>query len=468
MTTTGDRTPALPPSPAPGTARAQQRTRTRPAVLAQDGWAAWALGTVAQSYLALLAALTAIAVVPLGFGWGGSVVQTGSMRPVISPGDVVLTTALPETSPVPLGAVVQFRSTAPDGQERLVVHRIVEPGQSKGEWVTQGDANADPDSAALTRDDITGQGRLLVRWVGLPSTWLRTGQLAPLAGWLALTVAAVWVAAWSWPRRQRPDDRPTGSLHGGAGGPALTRGAALVTAVALVGGGMLLPAERASAAFSARTAMSGNSFTVGTWPTLALGRVSSYAVLASTRIANVALLGIGSSVGGSVAVSPGTSVTGFWPWDVTGSTDRDTAAARNARVDALALYEGARTRTATATAPATVTGALTPGVYRRTGPVAVSGTLTLDARGDSSALFVVQGSSLTFGQNARVVLANGASPDRVFFVSTSTTSVGDGAAVRGVLLSSGDIVLGRSSTLAGRAVSVNGAVTLTAASVTQP
>jgi hypothetical protein len=100
--------------------------------------------------------------------------------------------------------------------------------------------------------------------------------------------------------------------------------------------------------------------------------------------------------------------------------------------------------------------------------VSVQGTLTLDARGDSSAIFVVQGSSLTFAQGANVVLANGAAPDRVFFVSTSTVSVGDSARVRGVLRASGDIVLNRASTLTGRAVSVNGAVSLTSATVTQP
>ncbi|WP_315096678.1 ice-binding family protein [uncultured Cellulomonas sp.] len=458
MTPRGARTDAL---PTPGTARPSNHARTRPAVLAQDGWAAWFLGTVAQCYLVILVALTAIAAVPLGLGWGGSVVQTGSMRPDISPGSVVLTTDLPDSSPVPLGAVVQFRATAPDGQDRLVLHRIVAAGENRGEWITQGDANADPDSSVLTRDMITGQGRVLVRWVGLPSLWLAAGELGKILAWLALTVAAAWLVAWSWPRRE-PVEAPLGADQGP------TRRTALLAVVAVVGGATLVPSEPAHAAFSARTAMTGNTFSVGTWPTLALGRASTYAVLASTRVANVAALGIGSDITGSVAVTPGTTVTGFWPWDITGSTDRNTVGARNARTDAVALYDAARTRTATATAPATVTGTLRSGVHRRAGAVDVQGTLTLDARGDSSAIFVLQGSSLTFAANASVALVNGASADRVFFVSTSTAVVGEAASVRGVLLASGDIALQRGSRLTGRAISLNGAVTLTAAAVTQP
>lgn len=456
MTAKGARTRAL-PSSAPRI--------TRPAVLAQDGWAAWLLGTAAQCYLFLLVALTAIAVVPLAFGWGGSVVQTGSMRPGIQPGDVVLTTDLATSSPMPVGGVVQFRSAAPDGSDRLVLHRVVAPGDERGEWVTQGDANVDPDSAPLTRDLVTGQGRVLVQWVGLPSHWLAGGDLGRLLAWLVATAAAVWLAVWTWPRRRDTDD---------AGDPPRTgrraRGGSVALGVAalLVAGATFVPTDSAYAAFSARTAMTANTFRVATWPTLTLGRASSYAVLASTRVANTALLGLGSAVNGNVGVTPGTTVSGFWPWDVTGSTDRNTSGAQAARADAITLYDAARARSATATPAAVLSGTLVPGVYRRAGAVTVQGALTLDARGDPSAVFVVQGSALTFAQGANVVLANGAAADRVFFVSTSTAAVNDNARVRGVLLASGDITLNRASTLGGRAVSVSGAVSLLSATVTQP
>lgn len=452
------RTPA-PPARASSTRRGWSR---------RDGWTALALGTVAECYLVLVLALTAIAVVPLALGWQGSVVQTGSMRPHVNPGDVVLATVLPADSPVPLGGVVQFRTAAPGGGERTVMHRIVAPAQEQGEWITAGDANEDVDSGTLSREDITGQARLLVRWVGLPSVWLRTGQPGWVAAWVALTLAAVALRAWSWPRREDAGPAPSPGAGPASRAPELGRRAFLVAALAVTAGGTALASrEPVWAGFSARTAMSGNTFQVGTWATLALGRVASFAILAATRVANEAFLGIGSSVAGSVGVSPGTTVSGFWSWDITGSVERNTATARNARTDALALYDAVRARPATRTATATVTGTLPPGVAHRAGAVQVTGTLTLDARGDATALFVLTGTSLTFAAGSQVVLANGASADRVVFLSTSTVTVADGAQVRGVVLASGDVSATR-ATVAGRLVSTQGAVLLRAVTVTAP
>lgn len=452
----------------------------RPRVPRSDGWTAALLGTVARAYLVFAGALALVALAPALLGWSGSVVQSGSMRPAIEAGDVVLSSPLPADDPVPLGGVVQFRGEAPDGTERLVVHRIVAPGDAPGEWVTQGDANADPDSVALRRDDITGQGRLLVQWVGLPGWWLRTGQPVPFTVWALATAAAVGLAIWSGQGRRR-DDEPSDDAaaddapaepHEVAPGrttrrlPALAGASvsAVALVVTLVATGTAPPAD---AAFTARTSSVRNTFQVAHWPTLTLGRSTSFAILAATRVANVEVLGIGSSVDGSVAVAPGTGYTGFWPWDVTGTVERNTPVAVNARTDATALYDAARSRSTTTAAPATLTGRVTPGVLRRAGAVTVSGTLTLDALGDPSATFVVQGTSLTFAPGARVELAGGATLDRALFVSTGTTLVSDNATVRGVLLSSGDVTLQR-GTLLGRAFSLNGAVTLTRATVDQP
>ncbi|MFS0703172.1 ice-binding family protein [Cellulomonas sp. 179-A 9B4 NHS] len=437
--------------------------------LRREGWPAFVLGAAAECYLVFTLAMTAIAVLPLALGWHGSVVQTGSMQPHVRPGDVVLSTPLPDDSPVPLGGVVEFRTSAPGGGERTVMHRVVGEGEERGQWVTAGDANADVDSSPLTRDDITGQARLLVRWVGLPSIWQRDGRTDLLVGWAAVTATAVGLVAWTWPSRDgsRPGT-PSRPPAGAPGAPALTRRTFLAAALAATAGGSaLVSREPVWAGFSARTSMAANSFRVGTWPTLALGRVASFAILAATRVTNQSFLGIGSSVNGSVGVSPGTTVTGFWSWDITGSTERGTAAAAAARTDAIALHDAARARPATGTAVATLTGTLRPGVLHRAGAVQVGGTLTLDARGDASALFVFSGTSLTFAAGSSVVLANGASADRVLFVSTSTAVLNDGALVRGLVLANGDVTATR-ATVAGRLVSLNGGVALTRTNVTAP
>ena len=457
VTLLGSLAPARTLPQEPGSARAE--TDPRPSVLGKDGWFAFVLGTVAQCYLVLLIALVGIATLPVALGWQASVVQTGSMRPHIQPGDVVLSSPLPDDQPVPLGSVVQFRAPAVGGGEHQVVHRIVAEGDTAGEWVTRGDANADQDSTALTRDKITGQGRLLVRWVGLPSLWWSTGQLAPLATFLVVTVAATWLTLWTWPGSDR-------SRRVRAPRERLGRTAAVVGVVGLAAATMALVApEQSSAAFTAKTANVQSTFKVASWSTLSLGRATSYAVLACTRITNS---DSHSTVLGSIGVAPGTSVTGFNAVDVTGAVDKNTPGAVNARADAQALYGAIAARSATGTAPATLTGTLTPGTLRSAGAVTVQGTLVLDARGDASAVFVVQAGALSFAPSTQVVLTNGAAADKVFFVSDSTTTAGTSAALGGVLLGQGDITLDKGTTLTGRAISLQGAVATKNASIVQP
>ncbi|MEE6274106.1 S24/S26 family peptidase [Georgenia sp. MJ206] len=167
--------------------------------------------------------MTVIAVAPLALGWHGSVVQTGSMRPHIDPGDLVLLSPLPDDAPVPLGGVVEFRTPGEaerDGQSGRRLHRIVADGVKPGEWVTAGDANADVDSTAITREQISGQARLLVPWVGLPSMWIGSGTFVPLLLWLAVTIAAFVVLVWWWPERRRPVVGALGEVASGAAGGA--------------------------------------------------------------------------------------------------------------------------------------------------------------------------------------------------------------------------------------------------------
>lgn len=174
---------------------------------ARTGWGWLVVETASRAYLSLVLALLVIAVGPsLITDWQGHVIRSGSMEPHISAGDVVLTSTLPDSSPVPVGRVVVFRSlgsavaggplNAAAAETILVMHRIVATNEDGG-YVTAGDANVDVDSTPLVREKITGQGRLLVPWVGLPSRWIDTGAFLQLAGWLALTGTAIAVLALS-------------------------------------------------------------------------------------------------------------------------------------------------------------------------------------------------------------------------------------------------------------------------------
>jgi signal peptidase I len=443
-----------------------------PEAFSRDGWAALCLGVLAEVYLVLALSLSLFSLVPLAFGWHGSVVQTGSMRPHIDPGDLVLLTDLPEDSPVPLGGVVEFRTPAaaePSGESGSRLHRVVAPGDEQGQWVTAGDANHDVDSTQISRSQITGQARLLVPWVGLPSLWIAHRELGLLAAWLALTLVAFAVAAWWWPERARHAVPAVAGAPRGAAGAAVTRRSAMVVlAVVALGAAATARPRTVTAAFTARTGTAGNRFTVAKAPPLTLGRAATYTVLATTRIVNQAFLGIGSSVTGNIAIAPGTTITGFWPWDVTGTTERNTPVARDARTDALALAAAIDARAATATLPATVTGTLTPGIRRRAGAVQITGTLTLDARGDASAVFVLAGTSLTLASGARIVLQGGASADRVFLRSTTTVTLAESSTGRGTFLATNDVTLLNGATLTGRVISLQGGVVLNRATLTHP
>lgn len=117
-------------------------------------------------------------------------VTSGSMGPVIAPGDVVLVREVPAAAADELGpgTVVTFRR---GGEHDLVTHRI-EAVREDGAYRTRGDANPSPDSTPVDPSDVVGVGTLLVPFVGLPRLWLE--QRSPLlAGWVAAMLAALLV-----------------------------------------------------------------------------------------------------------------------------------------------------------------------------------------------------------------------------------------------------------------------------------
>ena len=437
------------------------------------GWAGLLVQALAEAYLVFIAALAVIVFVPSIFLWHATVVQTGSMEPHISPGDVVLLAPWAGTDPVPLGGVVQFRSEAaaePDGVARLRLHRIVAE-RHDGTFTTAGDANQDVDSTALDRNQITGQARLLVPLVGLPGFWAGTGNFMALLGWAAVTGASLFVVLRGAARKTAPSGtvgagrgNPTGQASDGAG-----RRAAL--ALAGVAGAGILLGQRAPRSFAAFTALTS---TKGIWsvaerPVLSLGRAASYVLLAHTRIQHSPVLGIGTDIKGNVATSPGTAVDGFWPWDITGSIDRNTAGARNAKSDVLALYADLSKYPAATMRSPTLSGTILPGVYASTtGRFTVNGALTLDAHGDPSARFIFHAEAITTADKSNIVLAGKASANNVYWRSAGEIDLGTSSTARGVFLANGSARVESGATLSGRLYSCTGTITVTRATIGVP
>jgi signal peptidase I len=257
------------------------------------GWGWLLLSNLSRFYLVFLGTLAACGLVPMLFGLSGSVVQSGSMEPHISRGDVVLSRALPANARPPIGRVITFRAPVGSATSGFVLHRLV-AANDNGSLVTRGDANANPDSTPLDRRNIISQARLLIPWIGLPSIWVATGAVLPLGLWLLLTLGALVIGALDRVLRRPPaedppedSESPSGpdpesceaapvALPQGESIPArltprrasltarirVATGPAAVALVALLTAGALAtaPLGQASAAFSATTSSAGNTW----------------------------------------------------------------------------------------------------------------------------------------------------------------------------------------------------------------
>ena len=419
------------------------------------GWVRFGASVLARAYLVMLCTLGLFALVPTLVGFTGSVVQSGSMEPNVSAGDVVLATPLPATTPLPIGRVINFHV-----DDRTVMHRIVSV-HDDNTIVTAGDANPQVDPWSITRADITGQARLLVPYLGLPGFWVAHGQLPLLAGWLVVTLAALLLAVTSTGARRLPSHRA-----------AARRGRIrpMVGVVVVVGtvaaAGIVAPHASVDAAFTATT-RSSSSFSAKRYSPIDPGGMGEHGAIAATQIVDTSTTtAYESSIVGDVAVTPGTSVVGFRNEDID-TVHANNQAAKAAMAAALTTYFAVAERPTTRTIPAALSGTLPGGVYASaTNRFSVATTLTLDAKGDPSARFIFgAGMTLTMAQRARIVLVNGAQAANVWWIVGSSVTIGartsgtpDTVAV-GTFFVGGDIAL-RGVELTGRAVSLNGGIAL--------
>ncbi|MCW3064351.1 MAG: hypothetical protein JWN32_1523 [Solirubrobacterales bacterium] len=197
-----------------------------------------------------------------------------------------------------------------------------------------------------------------------------------------------------------------------------------------------------------------------------LGTADSFAVLAGSTVTNTGP----SVISGDLGVSPGSAVTGFPPGIVTeGTLHAADGVALQAKADLAIAYTDAAGRSSTATVSSDLAGrTLTPGVYTSASSLGLSGDLTLDAHGDSNAVFVFKaGSTLIAGAGSRVRLIGGAQACNVFWQVGSSATIGSHSAFAGNILALTSISLTTGATLHGRALARNGAVTLDTNTITK-
>lgn|SRR5579859_590517 len=197
----------------------------------------------------------------------------------------------------------------------------------------------------------------------------------------------------------------------------------------------------------------------------ALGSADNCAVLATSTVTNVPSATDSSVITGGLCLSPGTSITGFPPGIVNGTTHQTDAVAALALFDAQAAFSALMALPATTSfiVPTDLGGqTLTPGVFSFSSSVGITGPLTLDFQGLSNVDFVFQiSSTLTTGSSSSVSVINPGTNDNIYWVVGSSATLGTGTSFVGNILANGSITLNNDANInCGSALALNGAVTM--------
>jgi hypothetical protein len=202
--------------------------------------------------------------------------------------------------------------------------------------------------------------------------------------------------------------------------------------------------------------------------TVALGAAGTFTILAGSTVTSTGF----AVVNGDLGLSPGTSVTGFPPAILTGTSHVNNPTSAQAQLDLTTAYNDAAGRTL---APVVVAGNIGgqtfgPGLYKSTSTLAISsGNVTLDAQGDPDAIFIFQiASAFSVTSGRQVFLINGAVPANVFWQVGTSATFETTSVFKGIILADQSISFDTGATLDGRALARIGAVSLDANTITRP
>jgi Ice-binding-like/Fn3 associated len=212
-----------------------------------------------------------------------------------------------------------------------------------------------------------------------------------------------------------------------------------------------------------------------------LGSTGGFAILSYAGITNTGP----TSITGDVGVTPlaGSYMTGFdhtnvvgtiYGVDATGPTGSVAAATMltQAMGDLTIAYNDAAGRTVD---PIGVSGnlggrTLYSGLYKSTGTLEItSGDLTLDAQGDSNAVWIFQiASSFNMTNGRQVFLSGGAQASNVFWQAGSGATFGTNCVMKGTILVYTNITFATGASLEGRALARTASVTLQSNTIVRP
>ena len=204
-------------------------------------------------------------------------------------------------------------------------------------------------------------------------------------------------------------------------------------------------------------------------PPVSLASSENLAILAGSAISNTG----GTIITGDIGLSPGSSVGGFPPGIVNGTVHINDSIAVQAKLDLTAAYNDIAGRTSTdfVTLSGNIGGlTLTPGLYKSTSSLAISyGDLTLDAKGNTNAIFIFQiASSLTTTSGRKVILTGGAKASNIYWQVGSSVTFGTTSDFKGNILAMQSITLNTGTKLNGRVFARAGAITMIGNTIVKP
>ncbi len=134
-----------------------------------------------------------------------------------------------------------------------------------------------------------------------------------------------------------------------------------------------------------------------------------------------------------------------------------------ASIDLFSLYQQLMCIPNTSTSHVPTFGGgetLTPGVYSIYAAGSLGAGITLDAAGDTNALFIIKfGAAFTVGAASTVYLANGARASNVFWIAGGAAAIDAATVFVGTVISSaGAIAMGAAGNLTGRLFTMDGAI----------
>jgi hypothetical protein len=203
--------------------------------------------------------------------------------------------------------------------------------------------------------------------------------------------------------------------------------------------------------------------------TIDLGTAAAASVIAATAVTNTGPSVLGADL--DTAPATASSITGFPPGTILGTEHADDGVAQDAQSDLTTAYNAAASAPSTANETGVDLGGqtLTEGVYTASTAMSLTGPVPLTLTGSASSVFIFQaGTTLITGSASSVVLTGGVQACNVFWQVGTSATLGTTTSFQGNILAYTSISVGNGSTIAGRALARNGAVTLDDDTFTAP